>query len=759
MTYKNIIELKCDQKSSIIQYQYDHLIKNGDTAHILGYRRCSEFDLNNQPGQDFAVMRIDDTYVVGIVADGVSQSFYGNLAAEWVSLFLINKLWDSRRNCLSQSDLEQILRDFEKEKSISVKNFSIPTNLSTGVQKALAIKQQKYGSQTVFGAFVLNLEKKSACLYQVGDITFVVHHSTGDFQQIYGHPDGRWSSEGKSDFRLKIIELNNIAGIIIKSDGVSESWGKSLNPKDICRGQFRALATKHCGKDDVSFIASIFCTKEDIPLFDADEIDCNKPANLQINSKTMDALRDNKLAIPPSYNSLEKPQISTKTYNKEKSNIVQKAEEVIAELQKAKVKMPSQPQDGSVKKEQENIPIEIAKESQNRKIPRNMTRVKIQYKIATFIVATIITVVLTAIWANKFVIQTKDDNQDNTKSLSILEDNISRARDAFDREDYLSPKDKNVFYYCNTVLAMDKNNNKAREILEKTENKLMEQAQTFTRNNDTNSAKKIYVDLQRLLPSCKRCKEELDNLDKLKSLLDQADAAIKSNRLTKPKDKNAYYFVKEALILSKDNKAALELIERIKASLIKEADSFLEDDPKTCIGKYEKLIELFPEDKNLATTLDGIKNPSANGSMVVRKSTAEATNTSKSQFPDLTFKGDLISLDIKGIPLAEFLRFITDTYKVNFVCEEDVGEIKISVKAQDQPWADILRSIMKDKNIGCERKGNIVRIYNLDDLPEDNPTPTSSTKPESDPEKILKEKAVKTLKGLFGTNKNKKKKP
>lgn len=322
MTYNNIIELKCDQKSSIIQYQYDHLIKNGDTAHILGYRRCSEFDLNNQPGQDFAVMRRDDTYVVGIVADGVSQSFYGNLAAEWVSLFLINKLWDNRRDCLSQSDLEQMLRDFEKEKSISVKNFSIPTNLSTGVQKALAIKQQKDGSQTVFGAFVLNVEKKSACLYQVGDITFIVHYSTGDFQQIYGHPDGRWSSEGKSDFRLKIIELNNIAGIIIKSDGVSEGWGKSLNPKDICRGQFKALATKDCRKDDVSFIASIFCTKEDISLFDVDEIDCNKPANLQINSKSMDTLRDNKLGILPPYNSLEKPQISTKIYNKEQSSIV-----------------------------------------------------------------------------------------------------------------------------------------------------------------------------------------------------------------------------------------------------------------------------------------------------------------------------------------------------------------------------------------------------------------------------------------------------
>jgi hypothetical protein len=47
----------------------------------MGYRRSLGFDERNNPGQDYAVIRAESSYIVGIVADGVSQSFYGDLAA------------------------------------------------------------------------------------------------------------------------------------------------------------------------------------------------------------------------------------------------------------------------------------------------------------------------------------------------------------------------------------------------------------------------------------------------------------------------------------------------------------------------------------------------------------------------------------------------------------------------------------------------------------------------------------------------------
>src|SRR5215213_5656161 len=87
------VEGKSEQQS--YETQHLHLAVPSEAAetavHVyLGYRRCAEFDEGNQPGQDYAVVRVGDGYVVGVVADGVSRSFYGNLAAESLSTWLVD---------------------------------------------------------------------------------------------------------------------------------------------------------------------------------------------------------------------------------------------------------------------------------------------------------------------------------------------------------------------------------------------------------------------------------------------------------------------------------------------------------------------------------------------------------------------------------------------------------------------------------------------------------------------------------------------
>src|SRR5690242_19400055 len=95
--------LKIEEFTSEIQTsEVQHIAATvaGTGAHsiklCLGYRRCRDFDSSNELGQDFATVRTSGDFTVGVVADGVSQSFYGHLAAMHVAKTLRTYLWENR---------------------------------------------------------------------------------------------------------------------------------------------------------------------------------------------------------------------------------------------------------------------------------------------------------------------------------------------------------------------------------------------------------------------------------------------------------------------------------------------------------------------------------------------------------------------------------------------------------------------------------------------------------------------------------------
>src|SRR5215210_5431056 len=167
------IELWSDQQSGEVQYERESfpIGRRGSDQKIdvfLGYRRSLDFDTRNNPGQDFAAVRGDnDGYVVGVVADGVSQSFYGNLAAYYLSESLLDTLWKQRKRPPSENDLERELRELERKVATEVvENHPIPDDLVPLHRESLEDKRSK-GSQTVFASFVLDASRKRLHLYQV----------------------------------------------------------------------------------------------------------------------------------------------------------------------------------------------------------------------------------------------------------------------------------------------------------------------------------------------------------------------------------------------------------------------------------------------------------------------------------------------------------------------------------------------------------------------------------------------------------------
>ena len=103
------INFVAEQQSGEVQY-HDYSVPLLDTfaSVCVGYRRCRDFDVENKPGQDFVAVKGDVNYIVGVVADGVSQSFYGNIAAKAVGEWLIEMLWENRQQPLVDTVVKEI---------------------------------------------------------------------------------------------------------------------------------------------------------------------------------------------------------------------------------------------------------------------------------------------------------------------------------------------------------------------------------------------------------------------------------------------------------------------------------------------------------------------------------------------------------------------------------------------------------------------------------------------------------------------------
>jgi hypothetical protein len=228
----------------------------------LGYRRSADFDRANQPGQDYAIVRGGYGSVVGVVADGVSQSFYGHYAAEFVAERLLEYLWERRKAPPSAHQLNRILRDFERVFKTRIDNYVLPTRLQPLQRDALEQTRRQAGSQAVFAAFVLDTEARSLRLFEVGDALAVVHCARGETngshsKVIQADRRGRWSSAGRTHLLLEEINERDVKGIVIKSDGAKD-WGASLASHKFNRAAFFEVAPEFACYDDVSFVAAVF---------------------------------------------------------------------------------------------------------------------------------------------------------------------------------------------------------------------------------------------------------------------------------------------------------------------------------------------------------------------------------------------------------------------------------------------------------------------------------------------------------------------
>src|SRR5436305_3160502 len=218
-----------------------------------GYRRWLEFDPSGSYGQDFFAIRADECYVVGVVADGVSQSFFGDLAAKAVGTYVIDILWRCRREPLAKEQIEVELHGLEGRVNELVQSREI-RNPNSILGQALE-KTRAKGSQTVFTAFVLDVHNRAIVLYQVGDVAAWLYKSDRSYSFFSADRLGRWSSAGQSQLALALKNEKNVVGVLLHSDGVRLEWAERSKRPDVSEEDFLEEVNQRASVDDMAFIA------------------------------------------------------------------------------------------------------------------------------------------------------------------------------------------------------------------------------------------------------------------------------------------------------------------------------------------------------------------------------------------------------------------------------------------------------------------------------------------------------------------------
>jgi hypothetical protein len=221
----------------------------------LGYRRSIDFDERNDPGQDFAVVHAEGNYAVGVLSDGVSQSFFGEIAARCVAEGLADFLLQRPDDPPTAEAMAEHLEGLAARAKLDVDRRELPGDIPE-LQRAALERIRAGGSQSVFAAFVFDVGRETVNLYHVGDAGIVLHNHTSGEQGVPEPADakGRWGTHGNSALYLRASRYTGVHGVVLRSDGARD-WGDVLD-STFSRDAFEERAPDLAGFDDVSFVSA-----------------------------------------------------------------------------------------------------------------------------------------------------------------------------------------------------------------------------------------------------------------------------------------------------------------------------------------------------------------------------------------------------------------------------------------------------------------------------------------------------------------------
>jgi hypothetical protein len=171
------------------------------------YGRSSDSQVSDDPGQDYIAFRINLERLAFVLCDGVSQSFYGDLAARVLGDLLLDWLWDRTSQWCTESEFQSALATqletwTEKGRKI-VDSYRLPKDVPAMVLDVLERKRGQ-GSETMFVCGLLNLPDRknksgSIALAWMGDTRLQLWNGEDQKTRLLKaswDTNQRWSSHG-----------------------------------------------------------------------------------------------------------------------------------------------------------------------------------------------------------------------------------------------------------------------------------------------------------------------------------------------------------------------------------------------------------------------------------------------------------------------------------------------------------------------------------------------------------------------------------
>jgi len=257
------------------------IVQRRSFSYRYAYARSTETRTANDSGQDYLVIREGDRTFVFALCDGVSQSFYGDLAARILGDALVDWLWQALPP-MSDADAIQIaltayLEELTAFATLEVQQQALPPDLPVMLREVLEQKRI-LGSESTFVAGRVDLPGPDlpdgrVILIWMGDSRLRLWESqpmtneesrserTAELGNAF-HTAERWSSRhgpvgGRPHVFVIPIEQNGhcqLAGLTVYSDGLTALDEFSYPVPNPTIQDLIARSSESATSDDISFL-------------------------------------------------------------------------------------------------------------------------------------------------------------------------------------------------------------------------------------------------------------------------------------------------------------------------------------------------------------------------------------------------------------------------------------------------------------------------------------------------------------------------
>ncbi len=196
-------------------------------GYRYAYARSADSRAQNDSGQDYLTLREDGVCLAFALCDGVSQSFYGDLAARLLGDALVDCLWGKQFPAPEtfRESLAAFLDGLVEAATAQVAAHPLPENLPPLLRQVLEEKRS-LGSETTFVAGLLDTDAGFLYLAWMGDSRLRLWGPDGEFTAQLGdtfHTQERWSTRrGRiGELHTFVVPLQDLRYLAAYSDGLA----------------------------------------------------------------------------------------------------------------------------------------------------------------------------------------------------------------------------------------------------------------------------------------------------------------------------------------------------------------------------------------------------------------------------------------------------------------------------------------------------------------------------------------------------------